>query len=226
MLHREQGRRGAGRDPDLAVGVLDVAVGGLDRDPERPRHLLGLQAARQHRDHLGLALGEPRRPLDSRYPLAGRLDHRGDRIGVEPAAACLLAQGLHRPLWRERLAVRPRLTHRLVGVGGGEHPGGQGELGAAAPAVVARAVEALVVGAGNGRKRGQERGAGEDALGVIRVEAHLFPLVGAQRPGLLPGAGADRNPPEVMDERRAPERFRVVDAATQRRRAGQLGHSG
>ena len=82
------------------------------------------------------------------------------------------------------------------------------------------------MGAGNGRERAQERGAGEDALGVVGVEAHLLPLVGAQRPGLLPGAGADRNPSEVVDERGAPERFRVIDAATQRRGGHQLGHSG
>jgi hypothetical protein len=35
--HGEQGSRGAGGDADLGVGVLDVVVGGLDRDPERAR---------------------------------------------------------------------------------------------------------------------------------------------------------------------------------------------
>jgi hypothetical protein len=42
VLHGEQGGRGAGGDADLGVGVLDVVVGGLDRDPEPPRDLLGL----------------------------------------------------------------------------------------------------------------------------------------------------------------------------------------
>ena len=65
MLHREQGRAGAGRDADLPVRVLDVAVGGLRRDPERPGDLLGLQAASEHPDHFGLALGQPCRALDS-----------------------------------------------------------------------------------------------------------------------------------------------------------------
>jgi hypothetical protein len=58
------------------------------------------------------------------------------------------------------------------------------------------------------------------------VEAYLLPLVGGQRPGLLPGAGTDRNPSEVVDERGAPELFRGVDAATPRRGGRQLGHSG
>ena len=52
--------------PILRVGVLDVAVGGLGRDPERARDLLGLQAAGEQADDLGLALGQPRRPLDPR----------------------------------------------------------------------------------------------------------------------------------------------------------------
>ena len=52
---------GARRDADLGVGVLDVAVGGLGRDAERPGDLLGLQAAREQADDLGLALGQPRR---------------------------------------------------------------------------------------------------------------------------------------------------------------------
>src|ERR671918_2720259 len=34
VLHGEQGGSGPGGDADLSVGVLDVAVGGLDRDAE------------------------------------------------------------------------------------------------------------------------------------------------------------------------------------------------
>ena len=107
MLHREQGRRRAGRDPDLAVGVLDVAVGGLDRDPETLGDLLGLEAAGEHAEDLGLALGQPGWALQSRHPLPGRLDHGGDRVGVKAAGARLASQVLGRPFRRHRLPVRP-----------------------------------------------------------------------------------------------------------------------
>jgi hypothetical protein len=57
MLHRKQGGRRTARDADLSVGILDVAVGGLRRDLERGRNLLGLQAAREQADNRCLALG-------------------------------------------------------------------------------------------------------------------------------------------------------------------------
>src|SRR5919197_5286710 len=117
MLHREQGRRRAGRDADLAVGVLDVAVGGLYRDPEYPGDLLGLEAAGELAEDLGLALGQPGWALQSRHPFPGRLDHGGDRVGVEAAGARLASEVLGRRLRPPRLAVRPWLTHRVEGVG-------------------------------------------------------------------------------------------------------------
>src|SRR5919108_6123180 len=39
VLHGEQGGGRSGRDADLPVRVLDVAIRGLDRDPQPPRHL-------------------------------------------------------------------------------------------------------------------------------------------------------------------------------------------
>ena len=62
VLHGEQRGRGPGRDADLGVGVLHVAVRGLGRDAQRARDLLGLQPAGQQADDLDLALGQPGRP--------------------------------------------------------------------------------------------------------------------------------------------------------------------
>ena len=63
---------------------------------------------------------------------------------------------------------------------------------------------------------------------MVGVEAHLFPLIHGQRPRLLPGAGTDRDPPEVVDERRAPNRDRLDgrQAATLGRRRRQLRDAG
>ena len=110
------GRRGAGRHADLAVRALDVAVGGLDRDPELVGDLLRLQAAGEHRDHLGLALGQPCRALQ---PVPGDRppDHRGDRAGVEAARARLRGERSAARSGLECWAVRARLTHREEGVG-------------------------------------------------------------------------------------------------------------
>ena len=74
-------------DTDLPVGVLDMAVGGLDRDSEHARDLL-VYNPREQRDDLGLALGQPG-GRSIRGPLAGRLEHGRDGIRVEEPGATL-----------------------------------------------------------------------------------------------------------------------------------------
>ena len=96
--------------------------------PKRSGDLLGLQSAREQGDDLDLALGEPGRPLESRHPLAGRLEHRGDGVGVEPSGARLPAELLGGPLGRHWVAVRARLGHRVVDVGRGEQTSGKREF--------------------------------------------------------------------------------------------------
>ena len=157
MLHREQRGRRARRNADLAVGVLDVGVGGLDRDPERVRDLLGLQPAREQADDLRLAIGQPRRPLDPRRRPARGLEHRRDGVGVEAAGARPFGERLGGLVGRERCAVGARLGHRVIGVGRGEQPRRRRQRGGSRAAVVARAVEPLVVGGRDRRQRAQER---------------------------------------------------------------------
>jgi hypothetical protein len=120
VFHREQRRRGARGDAYFAVGVLDVPIGGLDRNSKRPRDVLRLQPAGEHGDYLGLALGEPRRSLEAWSSLTGGLEHSRDRVGVEPYRARLLGQDLRSLLGNERLSMWPRLDHCVVSVSGGE----------------------------------------------------------------------------------------------------------
>ena len=145
VLHGEQRGRGAGGDADLGVGVLDVMVGGLDRDPLPTRDLLGLQPRAS-------------RPITS----ASR--------SVSPAGRS--SRGMRRP-------VRPGLGHRVLGVDGGERARARCDGCGGGSSVVARAVEPLVVEAGHRCQRGQERRAGQDALGMVGVQPDPFPAASA-----------------------------------------------
>ena len=128
----------------------------LDEMPERPRDLLGLQAAAEHADDPGLALGQPRGPLESWHLLPGRGQDGGHRVAIEPSGARLSSELVRRLLRRQRLPVGTRRGHRPVGVGRGQHAGRHRQLCAGGSAVVAGAVEALVVRSGNRREHRQE----------------------------------------------------------------------
>ena len=85
--------------------------------------LLVRQAARDQPQHLDLARGEPGRALAAaRHAVAGGAEHGLDRVAVEPAGRDLGAQLGGRVVGASARAVRPRLAHRLVGVGGAEDP--------------------------------------------------------------------------------------------------------
>jgi hypothetical protein len=116
----------------------------------------------------------------------------------------------------------------VIDVGGGEQARRRRDLRGGGSAVVARAVETLVVEAGNRRERGQEPGAGEDALGVVGVQPDPLPVVRRERRGLLPDAGRDRHPPKIVHQPAAPDlhQVSVLEAAPLRRRCGQLGDTG
>jgi hypothetical protein len=205
-----------------------AASNGLDRDPEPPRDLLGLQAASEQGKDLGLALGQPRRPLHSWDALPGGLQHSGDGVGVQPSGTDLPAEGLSGLCGRERRPVGPRLGHGVVGVGGGEQARRLREIRGGGSAVVARAIQPLVVEAGHGYQCGQERRAGEDALGVVGVQPDPFPVVRRERRRLLPDTDRNRHPPEIVHQRSSPELQQVSGLKTTllARRRGQLGDTG
>jgi hypothetical protein len=83
------------------------------------------------------------------------------------------------------------------------------------------------LGGGCGRERREERGAAENALGLVRMQPHLLPLVGRERLSLLPDANRHRDPAHVMDERTAPDvhEIGVLETALASRRGRQRRHS-
>ena len=162
-----------------------MAVGGLGRDPERGRDLLGLQAASEHADDPRLPLGQPRRPLESRHLLPGRVQDRRHRVGVEASGVASCAS---RPPPVRAAAARGRAAAPSSRSRRRRPPARR--AGSGAPPRRSRGGSPSRRGAHGGLRRRcerrQERRARENALGVIRVEPHLLPLVRVQRPGLLP----------------------------------------
>ena len=180
-------------------------------------------------DDLRLALGQPGRPVDPRHALAGRLQHGGDGVGVEPPGARLLGRAPRPPRRRER---------RRGAAAARSSRGRRRPRPAAAPAARARrrplrggspsrraARGARWRPAPSAARNGERR---EHALGVVGVQPDPLPLVRRQRPRLLPDAGGDGDPPEVVDERGPPQRRGV--ARRRSRTAGrplrQLRHPG
>ena len=113
------------------------------------------------------------------------------------------------PRRRERaVAVRPRLAHRLVGVGGAEQPGRRRDRVPGSAARVARAVQALAVLHRDRAERRQRVGLLQHPLGEVRVHAHPLPLAGAERPALVPDRVGDAEPAEVVHEAGPAQRAR------------------
>lgn len=96
--------------------------------------------------------------------------------------------------------MRPGLGERLVDVRGREQASHHGQLGSHGTAVVARAVQPLVVQPGQGADLRQGLGPGQDALRVVRVQTHPLPLALRQRPALAPDTGRDADPPQVVEQ--------------------------
>ena len=76
--------------------------------------------------------------------VTGGRQHRLDCVAVEPPRRASARSCLRGLLGGERRAVRARLGHRVVGVGGSEQAGAMRHRGRGQPPVVAAAVEPLV----------------------------------------------------------------------------------
>ena len=174
-----------------------MAVGRLDRDPERASDLLGLRSPSQHADDLGLALGQSRRAFEPRDSLSA-----ASTTAATASASSRPAPDPGRAPARLAPAVggrdAPGARHRMAGVGRREHAGGQRQLRAAGAPVIPRAIEALMVSTRDRRQRRHERRPREDALDVVAAQADLLPLVDAQRARLLADVRTDRDPPQVV----------------------------
>ena len=146
-LEGVEGRAGAGGDADLGIEALDVVVGGLGRDIELAGRFLGRVAGRDQPQDLDLARRQARQPLGRRPArgLPGAGEHRLDRVGAELSFPDRAAQLCGRGRVAQRGPVGPRLARGLERFGGGKDAGGGRKVGAARVAVIAAAVEALVM---------------------------------------------------------------------------------
>src|SRR3954452_14832382 len=97
------------------------------------------ETTREQPKYVDFARRETGRIFPSSYLFVARAgQHRLDRITVEPSGGYLRPQLTRRILGRSRRAMRSRLDHRLVDVGGGEDPGRSCDRRSFEPVRVAR----------------------------------------------------------------------------------------
>jgi hypothetical protein len=210
--------------------VLDVVFGRTPGD-DQPGGDLPVGAAGGHQaEDLDLPVTEPGRPAAAqpRRALPGRGQYRPGRLRVAHTVADQLAQLPGGLLGGAGRPVRPGLGHGLVGVGGGQHPHRHRQVDRAAAPVVAGRVEPFVVSARPPGHRWQRPRAGQDPLGVVRVQPDLFPLGAAQRPRLFPDRRGDRHPAKVVQQRRQLQPPQIPDRQPQPATSGlgQIRHPG
>jgi hypothetical protein len=160
----------------------------------------------------------------TRVPGGG--EHRIDRLGTQPALARFVQQLRFGAGLVERGPVGPLLAHRLVAVGGGEDAARAVEPRCERLAVVAGAIEPLVVSAGQRADLRERLRVRERALGVVRVQAHALPVAQSERPRLLPDRVRHADAAEIERERRTPHLCDLAGREVQApcRSLGQLRH--
>ena len=136
---------------------------------------------------------------------------------------------------RHRLAVGPRLGHRVIGVDGREQTRRRRLAGRVCPTVIAGPVEPLVMRARDRCERRERRRPQQHPLGLVRVQPDLLPVVRRQRPGPVPDVDGCRDAPEVVHGRcatkgedrglveSAPPSRRLRERGDARRMAGEVG---
>ena len=152
VLHREQRRRRAARDADLRVDVLDVALGRpAGERPAAPRSR-GLESPRATSRSTSTCRSVRSGGARSANP-RGRADPAASstarqRLGVERPTAPRADSSRATASARMGRAMRPGLGHGLEDIGGGQNASRHRDAGGERLAVVARAVQPLVVHAG------------------------------------------------------------------------------
>ena len=188
-LEGVKSRARAGGDADLRIQALDVVVGGLGGDVELAGRFLGRVAGRDQPQDLDLARGQPGQALGRRAArgLPGAGEHRFDGVGAELPFLDRAAKLGGRRRVAGRRPVGPRLARGLERFGGGQDAGGRREIRAARVAVVAAAVEPLVMAL-------HERG--DDLAVAAQRRQRALAVVGVQPGGvrLALGQGAGPHP--------------------------------
>jgi hypothetical protein len=151
------------------------------------------------------------RPWQPGGPIEPALGHVAEQLG--------LGLGLI-----ECRPVRAGFEHRHVAVGRGEDSSGLLEFGRPHAAVIAGAVEALVVGTGDPADRCERGGLREGTFGEVRVQPNALPFAEPECGGLLPDRVWHAYAAEVVGERCAPEErhFVLVQVRPPRGSLGEL----
>ena len=119
----------------------------------------------------------------ARQPATAGTEHGIDRLGVEPAVASLGGEQVRGVFRQQGRPMGPRLGQCVRDVRRSEQPRRWRQGARTRAAVVARSVQTFVVAGARVPQRREERRPAEHTLRVVRVEAHLLPVVLAERPG-------------------------------------------
>ena len=129
---------------------------------------------------------------------------RVNRPASTSATSCV-----RRVLCGQRRTVRTVLGHRVVRIGGRQQPSAEVEPIRLGAAVVPGAVGSFVVAGGDVGVRGEEAAAAEHSFAEVRMEADPFPLLGAERAGVIPDAARHADTPDVVHQRRPTDGRRI-----------------
>ena len=211
VLDRKNRGRRTGRDADLVVDVLDVMPDGLGRDAERRGHFAIRATLCHEAKDLDLAIGQIARARRHRAPWtrAGAGQHRLHGLWIKPAGRHFLPQLTGRVVERPRGTMWPRLQHGLARIGRREHAGPTIEVVPSTAAVIAGAVETLVMRRSDRGDRVKALAAGQNAFGVVHVQAHTLPLVDGKRTFPLPDGIRHPTPANVVQQTRSPHTGRI-----------------
>ena len=137
---------------------------------------------------------------------------------VEDAPGHHLGDRARGRLGRHGGPPRANLGHGLVDVAGGQQSRGGIKRGASHPAVVAAAVDTLVVGPGDRGEGREGRGLSKNPLAVVGVQTDPFAFGIVEGTGLVPDAVGDADAPQVVQQRRVLQPLRI--RRTESRRGG------
>src|SRR6185436_13105302 len=157
-------------------------------------------AAGDQSKHLHLTFGEiswTRTPSPATQ--AGRFDHSRGRIGVKPAGLGLSLKPVCGARRSERPSVRTILDPPSVCIRTRQDARRHGQLGCGGPSVVAAAVAAFVMLAGQRGQCGQRWDAIEDPLAVISVQPRLIAFGRTQWACLIPDGARHPDPSKIVE---------------------------
>lgn len=121
MFGGEQSRTGPGVTSGFGANLLDMFVGGLGRNRQLIRDLLGPASTGQESKYFDFPVGQPghKHLVGCSCPM-GRVDHAGDNITIESTHLRLVSQCRGRLIRRSSGPIGPVRSQGNVHIGRGE----------------------------------------------------------------------------------------------------------